>query len=119
LDRKNFRLSGHETHVTNLHPAVGESAQIDQVIQSPERSVWPGVIAMLPGRGARSHLPVLASRHTSALVLMLTSNYGLEELERLLRSKGSPDFFEIAVQSEMNDRNLVRSVPLLLHPFQP
>jgi hypothetical protein len=119
LDRMSFGLSEHETYVTNRRPAPGEPAQIDQVTQSPERTVWPGVIAVLPGRGAKSHLLVLASRHTSALVLMLASNHGLDEIERLWRSKGSPEFFEMVVQSEMNDGNLVRSVPLLLHAFRP
>ena len=106
-------------HVTNRRPAAGEPAQIDQVIESPERSIWPGVIAVLPGRGGKSHLLVLASRQTSALVSMLTSSHGLEEVERLWRSKGSPEFYEIVAQSEMNGMNLVRSTPVLLHAFQP
>ncbi len=119
LDRMSFRLSEHEMHVTNRRPAAGEPAQIEQVIESPERSIWPGVIAVLPGRGGKSHLLVLASRQTSALVSMLTSSHGLEEVERLWRSKGSPEFYEIVAQSEMNGMNLVRSTPVLLHAFQP
>lgn len=119
LDRMSFRLSEHEMRVTNRRPAADEPAQIDQVIESPERSIWPGVIAVLPGRGGKSHLLVLASRQTSALVSMLTSSHGLEEVERLWRSKGSPEFYEIVAQSEMNGMNLVRSTPVLLHAFQP
>ncbi len=119
LDRMNFRLSEHEMHVTNRQPAPGEPAEIDQVIESPERSIWPGVIAVLPGRGEKSHLLVVASRQTSALVSLLTSSNGLEKLEQLWRSKGSPHYYEVVVQSEMNGPNLVRSTPVMLHAFRP
>ncbi len=119
LDRMSFRLSDHELHVTNRRPSPGEPDRIDQVIESPERSIWPGVIAVLPGRAGKSHLLVLASRQTSALVSMLTSSHGLDEIERLWRSKGSPEFYEIVAKSEMNGPNLVRSTPVLLHAFQP
>ncbi len=117
LDRMSFRLSEHEMHVANRRPAAGEPLEIDQVTENPERAVWPGVIAVLPGRGGKSHLLVLASRQTSALVSMLTSSQGLDEVERLWRSKGSPEFYEIVAQSEMNGMNLVRSTPVLLHAF--
>lgn len=119
LDRMSFQLSEHEMHVTNRRPAAGEPGEINQVAESPERAIWPGVIAILPGRGGRSHLLVLASRHTSALVSMLTSSNGLEEMEGLWRSKGSPQYYEVAVQTEMNGMNMVRSTPLLLHAFRP
>jgi hypothetical protein len=118
LDHMNFRLSDHEMHVSNRQPAPSEPAEIDQVIESTERSIWPGVIAVLPGHGGKSHLLVVASRQTSALVSLLTSSNGLEKLEQLWRSKGSPQYYEVVVQSEMNGPNLVRSTPVMLHAFK-
>jgi len=115
LDRMTLRLSEHEMHVTNQRPLAGEPAEISHVAESPERMIWPGVIAVLPARGGRSHLLVLASRQTSALVSMLTTSHGLEEIERLRKVKGSPEFFEMAVQSEMNGMALVGSKAVVLH----
>ncbi len=115
LDRMSLRLSEHEMHIINQRPLAGEPAEISHVVESPERTIWPGVIAVLPGRGGRSHLLVLASRQTSALVSMLTTSHGLEEIERLRKAKGSPEFFEMAVQSEMNGMTLVGSKATVLH----
>jgi hypothetical protein len=39
-------------------------------------------------------------------------------VERLWRSKGSPDFFEMVVDSEMDGMNLVRSWPVLMHRLE-
>jgi hypothetical protein len=89
------------------------------VVESPERGIWPGVVAVLPARGGKGHLLLLASRHTSALVATLTSRNGLDQVERLWRSKGSPEFFEMAMNSEMNGMDMVRSWPVLLRPFRP
>jgi hypothetical protein len=119
LDRMSLRLSEHEMHITNMRPLAGEPAEISQVAESPERMLWPGVIAVLPARTGKSHLLVLASRQTSALVSMLTSSHGLEEIERLRKAKGSPEFFEMAVQSEMNGMALVGSKAVVLHAVTP
>jgi hypothetical protein len=49
---------------------------------------------------------------------MLTSTNGLEQIDRLWKSKGSPEFFEMIVNSEMNGDRLVRSWPVVLRPFK-
>ena len=77
------------------------------------------MVAVLPGHDGKTHLLILASRHTSALVSTLTSGNGLDQIERLWRSKGSPAYFEMAVNSEMDGMDLVRSWPVLLRPISP
>ena len=117
LDRMSLLLGPHEQSVEFKRPLPGDPKRIEWTKESAERSVWPGIIAVLPGPGGRSHLLILGSRHTSALVSLLTSANGLEQLERLWKAKGSPDYYEVAVNSEMNGADLVRFWPVALHPF--
>jgi hypothetical protein len=118
LDRLSFELGPHETFVDFRNPAPGEPKRVDGVIESPERGIWPGVIALLPGNGGHTRLLILASRHTAALVSFLTSTDGLGQLEKLWRSNGSPPYFEVVVNAELSGRDLVRTWPVALHPYK-
>ncbi len=92
LQRMNFELGPHENYVVNRHPNPGEAARISGVTESPDRSIWPGVVAFLPGSSANTRLLILASRHTSALVSFLTSTHGLELLETCGGRRDLPNF---------------------------
>lgn len=118
LQQMSFELSRHENYVLNRRPADGEPARISGFTESADRSVWPGIIAFLPGSSANTRLLILASRHTSALVSFLTSTHGLELLENMWKAKGSPEFFEVVVDSEMGGRGLVRFWPVVLHAYE-
>lgn len=118
LDRMSLVLVPHETSVTVRHPGAGEPAHVDFVAENAERGWWPGVVAVLPGHDRRTRLLILASRHTSALVAALTSGTSLDQIERLWRSKGSPEYFEMIVTAEMDGRDLVRTAPVLLRPIR-
>ena len=118
LDRMDFRLGDHETYVRVGHPSPGEPPLIESYRESEERSVWPGVIAFLPGLNGRSHLLILAGRHTQSLVSVLTSTVGLERLSELWKAKGSPEFFEVIIDAEVSGRGLMRAWPLILHPYK-
>jgi hypothetical protein len=118
LETMSFELGTHEDYVVNRRPGPGEPARYSLVTESEDRSIWPGVIAFLPGSAANTHLMILASRHTSALVSFLTSTHGQEMLERMWKEKGSPEFFEVVVNSEMGGRGLVRFWPVALHPYE-
>lgn len=118
LDRMDFELGPHEDFVRIKNPAPGEPSLIEEVTESPDRGIWPGVIALLPGRGGRTHLLILASRHTSALVSFLTSTNGLDQLARLWKAKGSPEYYEVVLNAELSGRDLVRFWPVVLHPYK-
>ena len=119
LDQMNFTLGPHEVFVLNHHPVRGEAKRFEVTNESEQRSVWPGVIALLPGNrnAPKTHLLILASRHTAALVSFLTSTNGLSQFDQIWRDKGSPPYFEIVVAAEMNADELVRVWPLSLHAF--
>ena len=112
-----FAWSRNEQSVEFKKPLPGEPKRIEWVRESAERSIWPGVIAVLPDPGGRTHLLILGSRHTAALVSFLTSANGLEQLERMWKAKGSPTYYEVVVNSEMNGEDLVRFWPVALRPF--
>ena len=119
LDRMHYVLSAHEFSVDVRDPRPGDPKS-DKIIQESDlRSVWPGVIGVLPGRGGQTHLLVLASRHTSALVSFLTSHNGLDQLERIWKLNGSPEYYEMIVNAEMNGDKLVQFWPVSLRPFGP
>jgi hypothetical protein len=117
LDRMSLRLQPNERTIEIRGAGPGQPHRIDAVDESPSRGVWPGVVALLPGPSGKTHLLILASRHTSALVSTLTTGDALSRVERLWQSKGSPPFFEMVVNSEMEDGEMVRSWPVLLRPF--
>jgi hypothetical protein len=117
LNRMNFRLASHEDSVQNRSPLPGEPKRISQIAESEDRVIWPGVIAVLPGQSSRSHLLIIGGRHTSALVCFLTSTEGLGQLEQIWRSNGSPEFYELVVNAEVNGSNTtpVRFWTVTLH----
>ena len=117
LDRLSFELGPHEEYLEFRHPAPGEPKRLVTIQESPDRRILPGVIALVPGSGAQTHLLVLASRNTAALVSFLTTNHGLAQLEAMWKSKGSPRYFEVAVNAEESGRGLVRTWPVALHPY--
>jgi hypothetical protein len=117
LSRMSLTLGAHEQSVDINKALPGEPRRVEWVQESPERAIWPGVIAVLPGPGGRTHLLVMAARHTSALVSFVTSANGLSQLDKMWKAKGSPDYYEVVVNSEMNGEDLVRFWPVVLHPL--
>ncbi len=118
LDRMTFQLVDHEQSVINKAPVADEAVRLDQVVESPVRGTWLGVIAVLPGQSGQTHLLVLASRHTAALVSFLTSMDGLSQLQKLWKQKGAPEYYEVVVAAEMDGETLVRFSAVALHPFR-
>jgi hypothetical protein len=117
LSRMSFTLGAHEQSVDINKALPSEPKRVEWIQESPERAIWPGVIAVLPGPGGRTHLLVMAARHTSALVSFLTSANGLGQLDKMWKARGSPDYYEVVVNSEMNGDELVRFWPVVLHPL--
>lgn len=118
LDRMDFHLSAHESTVRISHRLPGEPAEVGSYVESGERNIMPGVVAFLPGMNGRSHLLLLAGRHTAALVSALTSTVGLDQLHKIWKDKGSPEYFEVIIKAEMRGRVLMRASPVALHPYK-
>jgi hypothetical protein len=115
LNKMTFKLTAHEQSVENHSLLAREPKLIAGVAEAEDRFIWPGIIAVLPGQSGRTHLLVLAGRHTSALVSFLTCSDGLDQLGQIWHANGSPEFYEVVVKSEMKGNTPVRFWPVLLH----
>jgi hypothetical protein len=117
LASMNFTLGPNEAWVENAHPVAGELQRYAVVSQSVGRQVEPAIIAVLPGRSPNLKLLILQSRHTSALVGMLTSKIGNSLFEKIYAAHGSPAYFEMVVESETDGDHVIRSWPVALHAY--
>jgi hypothetical protein len=116
LNQMSFKLANHEESVEIRNPAPGEPKRISSISEAKDRFICPGIIAVLPSQNRHTHVLILASRYTSALVSFLTCTDGLDQLEQMWRAKGRPEFYEVIVNSEMNgNTTIVRFWPVVLH----
>jgi hypothetical protein len=118
LQAMNFSLAHDETDVTNAHPLPGELARYNTSQESSERIVRPSIIALLPGRGPGLKVLLLQSRDTSAIVSLLSSRAGSNSIEEMLRKNGSPQFYEMVVETELEDNHPLRTWPVAIHAFR-
>ena len=118
LEAMNFSLTHDETDVINAHPATGEQPRYSVVQEAPERIVRPSVIAVLPGRGPRLKVLLLQSRDTAAMVSLLSSGAGSNSVEEMLRRNGNPTFYEMVVETELENNRALRSWPVAVHAFR-
>lgn len=123
LDKLQYRLAPGEKAVNIQQPLPGEPKSVVAIDEASDRAIWPGIIAFLPGRNGRTHLLILASRYTAALVSFLTSTAGMDQLDRIWHAKGAPAYYQLVVDAEINgnDRAPVRFWPVSLHaiPAEP
>ena len=117
LDRMRFFLTANESSVETRITSPSEPKKIYKAVdEGNSHAVLPGIIAVLPGKKTNTKLLILQSRHTAALVEMLTSTTGSELIEKLRSQHGSPTYYEIAVLTEMNGDHMIRAWPVDFHP---
>jgi hypothetical protein len=117
LATMNFSLAHNEAWVENAHPAPGEQHRYHLTEEGRDHRIEPGIIAVLPARGPNFKLLIMQSRHTSALVSMLTSQVGNSLFEKIYRNHGSPRYFELVVNIETEGDHIIRSWPVALHAY--
>lgn len=118
LQVMNFALAHNETDVTNAHPLPGELARYNVSQESPERIVRPSIIALLPGRSPGLKVLLLQSRDTAAIVSLLSSRAGSNSVEEMLRKNGNPKFYELVVETELENNHPLRTWPVAVHAFR-
>ncbi|MGH9583869.1 MAG: hypothetical protein ACRD4O_13120, partial [Bryobacteraceae bacterium] len=101
MSRLEFDLIDHETVVLDRSTAH-EHTIFSLVPEAEGRSIWPGVIAVIPARNPHVHLLIMAGRYTSALVTLLTSSNGLNQLQQMWHANKSPQFFQMVVEADMD-----------------
>jgi hypothetical protein len=117
LQSMNFSLGEGEGSVTNAHPESGEEPKYVRTSPSDNRQIEPSLVAVLPGRGPGKKLLILQSRHTSALVSMMTSKVGDSLFQKMYAAHGSPTYFEMVVMNEAEGDHIIRSWPVAMHAY--
>jgi hypothetical protein len=117
LASMNFSLAYSEAWVDNAHPAPSEQARYSVNTLGSGRQIEPSILAVLPGRAPGLKLLILQSRHTSALVSLVTSHIGDSLIEKMLQAHGNPRFFEMVIFTESEGDHILRSWPAAMHPY--
>ncbi len=113
LETTNFYIQvGGAGVVQNRKPKSGELKEYAEEAQSPRRRTTPGIIALLPRDGGAVRTLVLAGRNPTSLAWLLTSDEGLKVLEQERRKGGSPDYFEMAVEAEIDGDAVLKVWPV-------
>lgn len=115
MENLNFglRRGGSPSLVVNKMPQPGEPAQFEETEMSRERRVVPGIIVWLPKRPEGSQTLLLVGRWTTGLATMLTSTEGLRTIKSELRKIGTPEGWEMVVESEVQaDTTVLRNSPV-------
>jgi hypothetical protein len=113
-----FRLAPGEKWVENRRPAKGEPQKFLYPTGPGATTIWPGTLAVLPGKGPGTHLLILKAWPTLGLAIFLTSPAELDLLERMWKAHGSPPYFEAVVNVEMNENQYIFSWPVAMHARQ-
>jgi hypothetical protein len=117
LQSMNFALTEDEVSVHNAVPAPGEQPSYDLVREGDVRKLEPSIVAVLPGRSPGKKLLILQSRHTIALVAMMTSKVGDSLFQKIYQGHASPPYFEMVVMNETEGDHIIRSWPVAMHPY--
>jgi hypothetical protein len=113
-----FRLDPEAQLVENRRPTKGEPPRFPFRGDTEATSIWPGTLAVLPGKGPNTCLLLLKAFHTVGLANLLTSSPEFDQLEKMWEAQGSPRYFETVVNIEMNGNQYVLAWPVAMHVWQ-
>jgi hypothetical protein len=117
LDELSFSLGGDQTVFDKTRKPAGIAFKA--VHESPARAIYPGIIALLPGKSSDGRILILQSLQTTGLVSYLTSEEGLKELDKARAEAGQAAFFEAVVLSEMEGTVPLKSRLAAFRPYRP
>lgn len=119
MERTNFYSNpAQASTIMSRKPGTGEAAEYKMVQQSGSRRSVPGMVGVLPGPAPNTKVLMVAGWASSALISFLTAEPSLEQLDAAWADAGSPEFFELLVQSEIEGNAVLRAETLGLRPFR-
>jgi hypothetical protein len=117
LNELSFSLGGDQVIFDKTLKSPGIAFR--SIHESDARTIYPGIIALLPGRSSDGRILILQSLQTTGLVSFLTSEDGLKELEKARAAAGNGPFFEAVVLSEMEGTVALKSKLAAFRPYRP
>ena len=118
LDRLYFEFNPQGGLLTNRQPLGSEKREYRQIAETQSRSIFPGLLAVLPGAN-NSELMILAGQRTAALVSFLTSSAGSQQLQAARQRAGGAHYFEAVVLSEAEGNTILNNNLVALRPYAP
>jgi hypothetical protein len=119
LDRLYFKFDSQARVLLNPQPLATEDREIRLIQESPSRSIYPGLVAFLPGSAKDSHLLILAGSETAGLVTYLTSTAGSQALQEARNRAGNAPFFEAVILSEADGNTVLNNHIVAFRAFTP
>ena len=121
IDRLYFKFAPHtrDRTVPNPHPLAPEPREFVGIQESQTRSIYPGIISLIPGNSKDSHIMILQGLETAALVSYLTSSAGCDELKQAQTRAGDAPFFEAVILSEVEGNTILNSHLAAFRAFKP
>ncbi len=118
LEGTNFYISpGTTGMVRNRRPNPGEPESFLETAQSDQRSLVPGLVSLVPGKGRGTKLLLLAGKNPASLVSYLVSPGGLEEIEKRFAATGKPAYFEAVIMAVVDGNSLLKARLAAFRPF--
>jgi hypothetical protein len=119
LERLYFKFDPQARLLINPQPLAGEKREYRMTQQSSTRSIYPGLVAFMPGISKDSRLLIFAGSETDALVSYMTSDLGSRALEAARKNSGGAPFFEAVVLSEVDGNTVLNNKMVAFRPFTP
>ena len=109
LDRLHFQVPEHMQYILDTQPGSATARKFEIVHESATRTVWPGIVALIPGSAPNTSILIIEGYHTGALVSFLTTGDGAAEVGKAIASHGHNPYFEAVILSEVDGVNPLRS----------
>ena len=118
MTRTNFHsIVGSTSIVWNRKPLPGEPAEYRPIMASNIRRTNPGIVSILPGKLPGTRLLLITGNSTYPLIYSLVTPASLQAVENAWQKAGSPDFFEMVLNAEVEGRGntVLRMWPEAVH----
>jgi hypothetical protein len=113
LEKTNFHLASVSPDVVRSRaPAGGEQTEFRETGYSAERRVFPAILAFLPKRPGGTRSIIVLGRNLLGVTSMLLSPEGLAQIEQQVASHGSPDAWEMVIESEIYRDAILKARPV-------
>jgi hypothetical protein len=117
LETTRFAVAPGQGGVIRRSSTSGEPDRFPNAWESPVRAIRYGIVTVLPGTTPDTRVLLLAGSETDPLATFLTITSGLEALQKALRDRRSPQYFEAVVRSEVEGTRVLSVALAELRPI--
>jgi hypothetical protein len=118
LAKTNFYIASVTPDVIkSRNPRPGEPAEYREVSYSSDRRTAPAIIILLPTRPEHTRMLLLLGRHLTSIASMLVTLEGLKLVDEQWARAGSPDAWEMVIQTEIYRDTILKFAALSCRPI--